>query len=311
MNENNRFFNLADKSPVYQLFASIAIIVGIGSVLTIILSSVGSLLFDSNLKVLTIGPVNEKDIIFLRYLLIIQDVALLIVPAIIILSLMDSGLKSALSIFKIPGYKETALVIILILCLFPVTSFTGQINSSMHLPAWLSGLEQWMNEKEDDADRLINSLVVSDVFSIMMLNLFIIALLPAISEELIFRGVLQKIFYKLFKSGHIAIWVTATLFSAIHFQFFGFIPRLILGLVFGYLFYWSGNLVLPVLAHFANNAFPVVMAYFQGMEKLNSSPDISLWKQALAMPFFIAVILLILFYFRDKNRSGTIIDEIH
>jgi membrane protease YdiL (CAAX protease family) len=136
----------------------------------------------------------------------------------------------------------------------------------------------------------------------MILNLFIIAILPAVGEEFFFRGVLQKILIKLFKSGHVGIWVTAFIFSAIHFQFFGFVPRFILGLIFGYLFFWSGTLWLPVISHFINNAVPVIMAYIQGMEKFNAPTDTPSWKLALALPLPVAIGLVILFYFRNRSK---------
>jgi hypothetical protein len=130
-----------------------------------------------------------------------------------------------------------------------------------------------------------------------------IALLPAIAEELIFRGVFQTIFQRLFRSGHLAIWVTSLIFSTIHFQFFGFIPRLILGLVFGYLFYWSGTLWLPVISHFLNNAFPVIMTYIEGIEKVKAPVDIPLFHQAIILPLPIISGLLILLYFRNKRKD--------
>jgi len=137
----------------------------------------------------------------------------------------------------------------------------------------------------------------------MILNLFIIAILPAVGEEFFFRGVLQKILIRLFKSVHVAIWVTAFIFSAIHFQFFGFVPRFILGLIFGYLFFWSGTLWLPVISHFINNAVPVIMSYIQGMEKFNTPSDTPLWKLALALPLPVAIGLVILFYFRNNSKT--------
>lgn len=208
---------------------------------------------------------------------------------------------------EVPNIKEIGLVVILTFCLFPVTSFTGQINSAMHLPDWLSGVEQWMTDKEDKADHVIDLLVEANTFPIMMMNLLTIALMPAIAEELIFRGVFQKIFANLFRSGHFAVWFTAFLFSAIHLQFFGFIPRFILGLVFGYLFLWSGTLWLPVISHFVNNAFPVILSYLQGLEKLNAHTDTPLWKQALALPVPIVIIFIILFYIRNKNDSRRLV----
>ena len=110
----------------------------------------------------------------------------------------------------------------------------------------------------------------------------------------------QKILARLFRSGHLAIWVTAFIFSAIHFQFFGFIPRFILGLVFGYLFFWSGTLWLPVISHFINNAFPVILTYMQGGQKISVPVETPLWKQAIYLPLPVVIILVILFYFRNK-----------
>jgi membrane protease YdiL (CAAX protease family) len=219
------------------------------------------------------------------------------------MAMLKPAHEARLSGFKLPQLKDVGLVVILAFCIFPVTSFTGQINSAMHFPDWLSGVEKWMIEKEDNANTILNRVLDSPTFSIMTLNLFIIAVLPAIGEELFFRGVFQKIFYNLFRSGHIAIWFTAFIFSTLHFQFFGFVPRFILGLVFGYLFFWSGTLWLPVISHFINNAVPVIMTYIQGIEKVNAPIDTPLWKQAIALPLPIVIGLVILFYFRNKNIS--------
>ena len=139
----------------------------------------------------------------------------------------------------------------------------------MALPDWLSGIEQWMRAKEDYADHMLEVIMTPETFSGMWLNLLIIAVLPAIGEELIFRGVFQKTLRDLFRSGHLSVWITSVLFSAIHFQFYGFLPRLILGLVFGYIFLWSRNIWLPVIAHFINNAVPTVGAYIKGWETIN------------------------------------------
>jgi membrane protease YdiL (CAAX protease family) len=176
----------------------------------------------------------------------------------------------------------------------------------MHLPVWLSGVEHWMTDMETNADTTTDLLIVSKSFGAMMLNLLTFGLITAVAEELIFRGVFQKIFCNAFKSGHVAIWVTALLFSAIHFQFFGFIPRFILGLIFGYLFFWSGNLCLPMIAHLVNNAFPVVLVYVRGLEKLNSTSDVPIWHQAIYLPLPMVIVFVILYYFRNKRISSEV-----
>ena len=305
MGDKQRLFKLSGESPLYQLFVSLMIIMGVGITLSVMLVLAGMLIFGSDLTVLEKSgtALSNNNLGFLRYLLIIQDISLLIIPSVIILLMMKPEPAGRLNELKIPQLKEVGLIVILAFCIFPVTSFTGQINSAMHLPQWLSGVEKWMAEKENHADSILNQVLASPTFSIMLLNLFIIAILPAIGEELFFRGVLQKIFSKLFKSGHIAIWFTAFIFSTIHFQFFGFIPRFILGLVFGYLFFWSGTLWLPVISHFVNNAVPVIMTFIQGIEKVNAPIETSLWKQLLTLPLPITIGLLILFYFRNNNIS--------
>lgn len=304
MRDNNSRFELYRKSPLYQLFISLMIIIGIGLTLTIILSIPGKLIFGSDLTVFTKSTtvLSENDFAFLRYILIIQDISLLLIPSIVIMLMMRSDHALSLTELKIPQLKEVGFVFILALCLFPITSFTGQINANMHLPDFLSGVEKWMVEKEDYASNIINQVMVSPTLGIMILNLFIIAILPAIAEEFVFRGVFQKIFYKLFRSGHVAVWFTAFLFSALHFQFFGFVPRFILGLVFGYLFFWSGTLWLPVISHFVNNAFPVILAYIQGMEKMSVPPDVPLWQQTIILPLPVTIGMIILLYFRNKKK---------
>jgi membrane protease YdiL (CAAX protease family) len=305
MNNNIRRLHLNNESPLLQLFISLMIILGIGMALVLILLFAGQLIFSSDLNVFqkTASELRYNDLALMRYILIAQDVAFFIIPSIIILRLMKPEDAEGMSEMKLPQLKEIGLVFILAFCIFPITSFTGQINSAMHLPDSLSGVEQWMTGQEDKADDLLDLLIVADAFPAMLLNLLIIAILPAIAEELIFRGVFQKIFYRLFRSGHLAIWFSALLFSTIHFQFFGFIPRLILGLVFGYLFYWSGTLWLPVISHFVNNAYPVILAYIQGAEKLKGPVDTSLLHQVIILPLPVISALIILVYFKRKRKN--------
>jgi len=303
---NKRRFSLYGENPLYQAFISLLIIIGVGSLLTLILFIPGLLLF-GNGALFAVNPAaifEGTNIGFMRYLMAVQDVTLFIIPSILILILLRAESEKALPGFKAIRINEAILVVILAFCIFPVTSFTGGLNSSMHFPDWLSGVEKWMISKEDKADNITELLIEAKSPQIMLLNLIIVAILPAIGEELVFRGVFQKIFTLFFKSGHLAIWVTAFIFSFVHLQFFGFIPRMILGVVFGYLFYWSGSIWLPVIAHFINNAFPVIALYFQGIGVIKESSDVSLWSQAIALPLPLVTGIVILYYFRNKFREN-------
>jgi len=306
MADNQSHFSLYGKSPLYQLIISMVVILFFGMTLMAVMIFGGGLFFGLDLlsvsgNVLT--EIGEKNLNFLRYLMIAQDISLFIIPAIVIRNLMRQDRRHNLSDFGAPRITEIALLVILAFCIIPITGFTGQLNSEMNLPDWMIGIEEWMKEKEADAGNVTNLLINSDTFGVMIFNVVMISVLPAISEELIFRGVLQKIFYGFFSSGQPAIWITAFLFSALHLQFYGFIPRFILGLVFGYLFFWSGTLWFPVIAHFLNNAVSVVASYIQGGESITALPDTSLWKQLLILPIPVMISVLILLYFRNKSKK--------
>lgn len=308
MNDISSHYSLNDKSPLTRLYISILIILFAGTVIFFLMFLAGAKIFGVDLAILTenlLAGTSNKNIGFVRYLLISQSISFFIIPAILILNLLKPVHQKGLKNFNPPVIYEFALVILLAFCIIPITSFMGQLNSGIHLPEWLSGLENWMIEQEDNADSLIGKLIISDTFWIMLLNLIMIAVLPAIGEELIFRGVFQKIFYGFFRSGHPAIWITSFLFSALHFQFFGFIPRFILGLIFGYLFFWSGTLWFSVIAHFINNAVAVLGAYIKGAEYINSQPDIELWKQMVGLSVPLIAAVLILWYFRKKSKMNS------
>lgn len=308
MGGNIRNMNFARYSPIVQLIISLAIIVGAGFFLMLIMLIPGFLIFHADISGLISSSVQpgNNDIAFLRYLVIVQDVAIFIVPSLIIMALMRPENQSGLVDLKPPRLSDVLLVIVLAFFLIPVTDFTGRLNAGMHLPQWMSGVEHWMIKREDEADGMIDRLIVSDNMSTMLMNLAMIALLPALGEELVFRGVFQKILYRLFRSGHAAVWVTAIIFSAIHFQFLGFIPRLILGLVFGYLFLWSGTLWLPIVAHFVNNAIPVVGTYLHYYESVSQPQEFPSWNEALTLLFPVVVCTGIMIYLKKNSGKNSL-----
>jgi membrane protease YdiL (CAAX protease family) len=143
-----------------------------------------------------------------------------------------------------------------------INSFFVQWNSELHFPEFLRSFEEWAREKENYAAELTAFMTEFESLGELMIALVVIALLPAIGEELVFRGLIQNELNRLTQNVHIAIWGSAILFSAFHLQFFGFVPRLLLGALFGYLYYWSGNLMMAMLAHFTNNAVAVLSLYY-------------------------------------------------
>jgi len=301
---NIRYSSFYARSPVYQLFVALLFILVAGGIIFMAFFTGGLYIFNSDLEFLRDPSfsVTKTDISLLRYLLISQHLSLFIIPGIILFYKLkpDNGTLYGL---RIPSLTEAAFVIILAICLLPLTGFTGELNSGMHLPEWLAGLEKWMREKEDMAERLIKSVLTPGTAGSFSVNFVMIAVLPAIGEELIFRGVFQRILTRLFNSGHLAILITSIVFSALHLQFYGFLPRFILGLVFGYLFFWSGTLWLPVIAHFVNNAVSVILVYLQNSDSSSIPDEISLWKQVSLLMLPLIAGILIMIYIRRKYRK--------
>ncbi|MCB0402786.1 MAG: CPBP family intramembrane metalloprotease [Flavobacteriales bacterium] len=195
------------------------------------------------------------------------------------------------------------LVILLMLASAPAVSWITAVNADMVLPDFLSGLEAWMRQQEDQAAELINAFLSIDGAGSLVYVMIIIAVVPAVGEELLFRGVIQKSFVQWFNNPHWGIWITAILFSALHMQFFGFFPRMLLGVVFGYVFYWSGSLWIPIVGHFINNGSVVLMSYLMP-ELMND--EILFEGNPYAYIYYLISILLslgLILWFRRLNQN--------
>ena len=198
------------------------------------------------------------------------------------------------------------LVIFLAMVLIPFVGDLGIWNSKLTLPSWLSGLEKWMSVKEAEALSLLAGLYYSGTTGGLIINIIIIAVLPALGEEFLFRGLFQDIFTGLFKSPHFGIIFTALLFGIFHLQFYGLVPRLVLGLVYGYLFYWSRTLWLPVLAHFLNNLVPVIVSHMIGWEQMNSRVQEFMHGEAYRffIPLALSAILMFAIWYQSKESNS-------
>ena len=310
MDDKAPLFDLKDQPPVIQLFASVLVVILAGTLLFYLFVFSGSLIFGTDMsEMLSIPSANAslREMSILKFIQVSQQITLFLIPAFVISILLRKRKESFLRIKKLPGTIPVFMVIILALLIIPVTSYIGILNSKMDLPAWLSGVEEWIRTKEDNATAMMGLLIKSPGIGVLIINIFILAVIPSIAEEMLFRGVLQQILCRVFRSGHAGIWITAIIFSTIHFQFFGFLPRLMLGLTFGYLYFWSGNLWLPVIAHFINNAIPVVISYFVDWEELGAKASGLVEKQIL-LPLVPALLSVVFYYYfwheYKKNLLG-------
>ena len=149
----------------------------------------------------------------------------------------------------------------LIIIVLPAMSVLIAWNANVQFPDFMGGFAQWARDKEEQARVLTAYLTRFTTVGRLLVGLLVIGVVPAVAEELVFRGVVQRNLVRWTQSRHAGIWLAAAVFSAIHVQFFGFVPRFVLGLVLGYLYEWSGNILVPMAAHFTQNAFQLLMVY--------------------------------------------------
>ncbi len=158
------------------------------------------------------------------------------------------------------------LVLVFVILSMPFNGWIAELNSMIPFPDKIVQMEQSMGE-------LTKSLTNFSGIPELLIGFIVIAVIAGVGEEFMFRGVLQNLFKSLFKNKHVAIWVTAFIFSAIHMQFLGFFPRMFLGALFGYIYVWSGNLTLAMFGHIVNNGFAVVMMHLYNTKVITFDLD--------------------------------------
>ena len=241
-----------------KIFTHILVWLGIMAVLTVV--AMGAWMIVSG------GSQTTES---LKWLQLVQTIGTFLLPP-LICAWMWSNQHQPLAWLKMDrgaDWRLFLLAVAVMVCAIPAINLLADLNSRIELPESLGFIEQKMKAYEESAAALTERFLQADNAWQLLLNIGLMALLPAMAEELSFRGTLQQIL----GNKHLAIWVTAFIFSAIHMQFYGFVPRMLMGAMFGYLFVWAGTLWIPVVMHFTNNGLAVVAFYIFGSE--NSYAD--------------------------------------
>jgi len=254
--------------------------------------------------------ISEENVSFLKFIQVVQSVGVFIIPALFLAILFGGNISGYLKLGKKPYPLSIVLAIFIVFISSPFINFIGDINSKLSLPSAFSAIEQWMRQSEDAADQLTQLFLKTGTVWGLLFNVLMIGIIPAIGEELLFRGVIQRVLTDWTKNVHWGIWISAILFSALHLQFYGFIPRAVLGGIFGYLLVWSGNLWLPVLAHFVNNTFAVLAYYFHDEGVLKVDPDkigtTSNYLVSALVSVLLAAWLFWTFYHYEKKKESEV-----
>jgi membrane protease YdiL (CAAX protease family) len=207
-------------------------------------------------------PNDTKAINLLKAMQVLMSTVLFILPATLFCRFMRDERSAFLQLNRTPHLYFALTAMATILFALPAVSGLEALNAQMHVPAGLASIEQWMRGKEDEAQKITLLFFEDKSMGGLIINLLVMAFVAGLSEEIFFRGLLQQMFIKNKMNAHVAIIITAILFSAFHLQFFGFIPRMFLGIILGYLYYITQNLWTSIIAHFCNNAFAVIAMHF-------------------------------------------------
>jgi len=290
-------------------WAQLMMFIGLAFGTFLIFSLVGSL-FLANLTGIPIMEMSDPDkwdysnpalLTFLRGMLVVQFLGLFVIPSFLFAYFSDPhpltylGLKPAHSRYFILG----ALLLIVAL---PLVDWLGVFNHRL-IPETTS-LGKWMKASEEQASRQISFMLKKRSLHDLLLNLLFVAVFAGIGEELLFRGMLQRILIRLFRNPAAGIIITAVIFSAIHLQFYGFLPRFILGILLGCIYWYSGSLWPAILAHFIYDAFAVVMIYFNPALADQEGATLQVGNQIVLALLSAMLVAAILVHMKKKSVSS-------
>ncbi len=194
-------------------------------------------------------------------LLVVQDVFAFIVPAIAAMAIFYRRPFHAMGIDRAPSCLSLLVILLFYIVSLPVMNWLVDVNAAMNLPDWMGGMESWMRQTEDAAAEATERILDVNTVGMLIATVFVVGFMAGLSEEILFRGTMLRTMQDSRLGTHAVVWIVAILFSAFHMQFYGFVPRMVLGLWLGYLFVWTRNLWVPIIAHTFNNSTVVFFSY--------------------------------------------------
>ena len=290
---------LRESKPSAQLLFTALIILCCGIAVMVLSIVLGWLIYGVSLTEMQNviqDTSNPKNISLLKFFQTFQSIGIFIIPPFIIAWFLDENPAAFLQYRKKPDLTCIILVSAIVIFSNPLINWLTEINAKLCLPEWMNSVETWMQNSENQANQITKAFLSTTSITTLISNIVMIGVLPAFGEELLFRGIVQQLLKRKFGNAHIAIWISAAIFSALHMQFFGFLPRLVLGAMFGYMLEWSGTLWLPIIAHFVNNTISVIAYYLmqQGyigteIDKTGTSSNGSFYMVIISLIFLFAL----------------------
>ncbi|WP_462281740.1 lysostaphin resistance A-like protein [Salinivirga cyanobacteriivorans] len=216
---------------------------------------------------------NSSMLPVVRFFQAMQTIGMFLFPGIAWALLYDKPVMRGLDIKKSISTEAIFGTLLMVIVALPMINALAAINEALNLPEWLNALEQNFRSTEARAMEFMEALLNTESIGTLFINLLVIGVLPAISEEVLFRGVLQKEFNRITRKPILSVIIAAIVFAALHYQFFTFLPRVALGVMLGLVYLWSKNLWVPIALHFFNNGLSVLAWFWLSPEQIDGSVD--------------------------------------
>lgn len=258
------------------------------------------LIMTTMLNAVIMSVTGADSMLFINLSIVTQNLFAFILPVVITMAFVSPKPLDFTQANRLPSAKAFFMMIATYIAMTPAMNYLVDWNSHISLPDSLNAIETWMRTAEDAALAVTNRILNENN---VILSILLVGFLTGLSEETLFRGGLQRILISRPINAHIAIWLTAFIFSAIHFQFFGFFPRLIIGAFFGYLAYWSGSLWTAIFAHTLNNSTVIIANAINDSYGFNLD---TLGIPQYGFPWLAAISILVtavLIYYFPKNKK--------
>jgi membrane protease YdiL (CAAX protease family) len=260
-----------DNYPLAQFGLTIIVAFCVGIILTIIAMAIAMPIFGMSMQDMASPEIltQPQNINLLKYLQMVQSIGLFVVPPFLLGKFFSGDSIRYLKLDISANLNIWILAFILMFTAIPAIDFLAELNSKIRLPEFLSGLQSYIDSSSKAYQETSDAFMKVTGIKGLSINLLIVAVIPAIGEELLFRGILQRIFINWTRNVHWGIIIAAFIFSAFHLEFYGFFPRWLLGIMLGYMLVWTGSIWVPIFAHFVNNATAVILYYLVHVKVLN------------------------------------------
>ena len=229
----------------------------------------------------------------LRFMQISSQIFTFVLPPIIYAMLIKENPKESLGIKNV-SYHWFIIGFVMMYAILPLNNVFAEWNAGLKLPESMSRIEELIKDMYESSAVVLEKLVNVNTFGGFVINLIMIAGLAALGEELLFRSIIQTSLIKTCKNAHVGIIIASAIFSFIHFDFYAFIPRLVLGMLLGYMFYYSRSIWVSMFMHFVNNATAVVIYYLNNIGVTNV--DVETFGQTQLLPLLISVALMVILF---------------